>query len=530
MDLHFWRSELRRPVKSAESFPEADARLYARLFWTWLILRTLVWTTAAYLTALNPPLDVAEMLAWGRDLAWGYSKHPPLPAWIAEGALFLFGGSIWGVYFASYAVIAVCFWAAWRLGRELLSPRQALFAALALEGLVYFHFDAFEFNHNVMLAASWALTVLCFFRALRGGSNRAWLALGVCMGLGMLSKYSVGFLFLAMLLYLIFHPAVRVWWKRPGPYLAGAVAFLIFLPHAFWCLGHNLGPINHMLHKAKVDEHTWWHHVRYPGYFLFSQLLRLLPLLLILAPLTGWRWRFRKLAPDQRFGRDFLLAIGLGPALLHVLFSLIGGIELRDQWGFQLWTFAGVAVLFFVEVRPAEEKLIQARRLAVVFTTLFLVAMVTRNLLGPSLGARPTRVHFPGRPLAEQVERTWRQNYRQPIPIVASRNGFMGDSVSWYLPGRPLVFLPDSLEETPGVADRDLNTKGGIILWNVVEGEDLPKSFQGRFPTARNLEPVSVPYHAGWRLPPLKVGIALVPPSSEKAGTASTSPVKICHH
>jgi hypothetical protein len=509
MDLPMFR--FLRP-RSPEGIPETDARLYTRLFWTWLIVRTLVWTTAAYLTAWNPPLDVAEMLAWGREWAWGYSKHPPLPAWIADSAVFLSGGSIWGVYFTSYAVIGICFWAAWRMGRELLPPRQAFFAVLALEGLVYFHFDAFEFNHNVLLAGTWALTVLCFYRALRGDSNRTWLALGICMGLAMLSKYSAGFLFLAMLLYMIFHPAVRGWWKWPGPYLAGAVALLIFLPHALWCLGHNLGPLHHMLHKAKVNEHAWWHHVRYPGYFLMSQLLRLAPVVLILIPLTGWRWQLRKLSPDQRLGRDFLLAIALGPVALHVLFSLVLGIEIRDQWGFQLWTFIGVVVLFFFESRPAHEGLVKAGRLAFTFTALFLTAMVVRNLLGPTLGGRASRVHFPGQPLAEQVDRSWHQRYGQPIPIVASNDGFMVDCVSWYLPGRPLVFMPDFPEETPAVAARDLNKQGGVILWDVARGDELPESLKARFPSARKLAPLSVPYHAGRRLPPLRVGIGLVPP------------------
>src|SRR6266705_47680 len=123
-----------KSASAPDAFPQTEARLYTRLFWTWLSVRTLVWTAITCLTVWNPPLDTAEMLAWGREWAWGYSKHPPLPAWVAEAAMFLSGGSIWAVYLASYVIIGLCFWAAWRLGRELLAPRQAFFAALALEG------------------------------------------------------------------------------------------------------------------------------------------------------------------------------------------------------------------------------------------------------------------------------------------------------------------------------------------------------------------------------------------------------------
>lgn len=501
-----------RGPPASDTFPQSDGRHYTRLFWAWLVFRTLVWTTITYLTVWNPPLDLAEILAWGHCWVWGYSQHPPLPLWVGEIATFLTGGSIFGAYLASYAAIGVGFWAAWRLGCELLSPREAFFAVLALEGLVYFHFDANDLNHNVVLAATWALTVLCFFHALRDGRNRSWLMLGICMGLSMLAKYSFAFLFLAMLLYMILDPAVRNCWKRVGPYLAGAVALLMILPHAGWCLEHNFGPIRHMLHKSRASEHSWWSHLRYPGYFTFSQFVRLLPVLLILVPLTGWRWRLRKLTAEQRFGRNFLLAVVVGPVALHLLVSLVLGIELRDQWGFQLWTFVGIMVLFFVEREATGWEFAKVRRLALSFTLLFLAFTVARNLLGPSIGGKPHRIHFPGRPLAERLEQTWHQRYSEPIAIIAVRDDFMGHSVSWYMPERPLIYLPQAPEETPGVDDDDLNRRGGLIIWDVREGNDMPSSFEARFPTARQIDPVSVPYHAGWRLPPLQVGVAIVPP------------------
>src|SRR5262249_17855950 len=147
---------------------------------------------------------------------------------------------------------------------------------------------------------------------------------------------------------------------------------------------------------------------------------------------------------------------------------------------------------------------------------LFLGVVATRNLLGPTLSGKTLRIHFPGKPLAERLERTWRERYGQSIPIVASSDNFMGNSVAWYISGRPFVYLPYSPAAPPRVGDSDLNNEGGVIVWDAVPGNDLPASFRSRFPTASKLEPVSIPFHAGWRLPPLRVGIALVPPASSK--------------
>src|SRR5437016_9433155 len=109
-------------------FPPDHTRLYTRLFWTWIILRTLIWTTITSLSMWNPPMDTAEMLSWGKAWCWCYHKHPPMPAWIAEMAMWLTGGSLWGVYLASHIVIGICFWGVWRLGCAMLSPRAGFFA------------------------------------------------------------------------------------------------------------------------------------------------------------------------------------------------------------------------------------------------------------------------------------------------------------------------------------------------------------------------------------------------------------------
>ena len=51
-----------------------------RLFWLWLITRTVVWILAVVASHPNAPLDLVEWLSWGGVWQWGYCKHPPLPA------------------------------------------------------------------------------------------------------------------------------------------------------------------------------------------------------------------------------------------------------------------------------------------------------------------------------------------------------------------------------------------------------------------------------------------------------------------
>src|SRR5262245_19600046 len=62
---------------------DREARVCTVFFWAWLGGRTLVWTLLTTLMLESVPLDVVELLYWGREWQWGYHKHPPLPAWLA---------------------------------------------------------------------------------------------------------------------------------------------------------------------------------------------------------------------------------------------------------------------------------------------------------------------------------------------------------------------------------------------------------------------------------------------------------------
>ena len=51
---------------------------------TFLFSHLIIWTLVPSLSNENLPLDTIEALAWGSNLDWGYSKHPPLSALSTE--------------------------------------------------------------------------------------------------------------------------------------------------------------------------------------------------------------------------------------------------------------------------------------------------------------------------------------------------------------------------------------------------------------------------------------------------------------
>ncbi len=55
-----------------------------KVFLVFLFFHLIMWTLIPSLSNVNLPLDTIEQLAWASNLEWGFSKHPPMVAFILE--------------------------------------------------------------------------------------------------------------------------------------------------------------------------------------------------------------------------------------------------------------------------------------------------------------------------------------------------------------------------------------------------------------------------------------------------------------
>ena len=74
-----------------------------------LFVHLIVWTLIPSISNINLPLDTIEALAWGSNLDWGHSKHPPLSAFIVEVFYQIFGNQDWVYYFLSQLFVVSAF-------------------------------------------------------------------------------------------------------------------------------------------------------------------------------------------------------------------------------------------------------------------------------------------------------------------------------------------------------------------------------------------------------------------------------------
>jgi 4-amino-4-deoxy-L-arabinose transferase-like glycosyltransferase len=186
-----------------------------------------------------------------RHPAWGYVDYPPVTPTIARLSLWLFGLSVWGLRLWPSIAGAVMVGLAALIARELGGGRPArLLAAIgAATSLVLLGanwlFQTVTFDELVWLSA-----LLIIARLLRTGDRRLWLAVGVAIGIGLETKYTVVGLIAGFIAGTLVTPLrrdlVTAW-----PWLGAGLALLIFLPNLLWQVGNDWPSVQYTFnHKS----------------------------------------------------------------------------------------------------------------------------------------------------------------------------------------------------------------------------------------------------------------------------------------
>ena len=174
-----------------------------------------------------------------RHLAWGYVTYPPLTPFLARVSMVLFGSSLVGFRVFSALALSACLLLAGLIARELGGSRPAqIMAALAAAFAPVSVFFGSVLMHSSFDYFWWVLMAYLLVRLLKSENPRWWLAIGAVAGLGMMTKFSMGFLLAGIFGGLVLTKARRY---LASPWLWGGVgvALLLFLPNLIWQIRHG---------------------------------------------------------------------------------------------------------------------------------------------------------------------------------------------------------------------------------------------------------------------------------------------------
>ncbi len=288
----------------------------------------LVLLRAVYLPWINLFPEEAYYWNYAQHLDYGYLDHPPMVAWLIRLGVTCFGHHEIGVRcFALLCSLLTSFFA-YRLTGRLYGRKAGETAVLLTQGLPFFFMSGWIMTPDAPLTACWAGVLYFLARVIFDGSARAWWGVGVCLGVGMLSKYTIALLGPATLLFLWLDPSSRGWFRRLPPYSGVLLAIAIFSPVIAWNFAHHWASFAFQS-TGRLHESGRF---ALPA-LLGSILLLLTPLGIILA---GQSLRTRRDEPPEEARRRlFAQVFTLLPLLVFVVFSLIHRVKLN--WTGPLW-------------------------------------------------------------------------------------------------------------------------------------------------------------------------------------------------
>ena len=209
----------------------------------WIVLAA---TLARLLLGAVVPLfpDEAYYWEWSRRLAGGYFDHPPVIAWLIAGGTSLLGDTPLGVRLLPIAAGGLLGVAIARTACHLAGPSAARFAALCYALAPGWALGLVLATPDAPMLALMACSLYGVVRAVgddltpREGLGY-WVFAGVTIGLAMAAKYTAVFLPVGVAAAFVVAPRLRHQLKRPGPWVAVALASLVMLPVLRWNAQHE---------------------------------------------------------------------------------------------------------------------------------------------------------------------------------------------------------------------------------------------------------------------------------------------------
>ncbi len=229
-----------------------DARLVRNAALTIIALVALRLVAAAF-TPIT--FDEAYYWMWSKHLAGGYYDHPPMVAAVIRAGTTIAGDSEFGVRLVSILLALPMSWAVFRSAEILFGGvRVAATAAILLNITLMAGIGTLIVTPDAPLLVASSFVLFCLAKVLETGRGAWWLAVGVAVGVALLSKYTALFFGLAILIWLLAVPKLRFWLISPWPYLGGIVAFLVFSPVVLWNAEHQWVSFLKQFGRARIED------------------------------------------------------------------------------------------------------------------------------------------------------------------------------------------------------------------------------------------------------------------------------------
>lgn len=446
----------------------------------------------AYINS-NLHRDVLETWSVGRQLAWGFWKHPPLMGWVAHGWMSVFPLTDWSFRLLAMVNAGLALFAVDLIARRFVSGDKRAVILLLLLLMPVYQFHAEKFNANSVLLAVWPLATYCFLRSFEERTAGWAAATGFLCALAMLGKYYSIFLLLGFISAAILHPDRMRYLRSKAPWISLACGLAGIAPHVYWLWQNDFGPFHYAIHAHMKQKGA--HSVDDAALFALTNLAYLLLPVVSLAVMLRSQWReWGRNLKDLSPGLLLLLLVFATSFILPMLLIVVLGSDLPATWHFQGLFFV---ILLAVCALRFEIPRIETVNLTTLVGSLFLCALLASPLYALYQNARPNqsgRDFYRG--ASDTLTAAWHEASGTPLERVSGDDG-LAFATAFYSPDHPVYSRPFTHQYEWGIPRESTLAKGWSALcfagepvceqWLTRVAQAAPRAREWSFPVQLSL-------------------------------------------
>jgi len=469
-----------------------------------LAIYVVLWTIYATIAKGSQGLhyDMTEVIAWSRDLGFGYLKHPPLAAWIVAAWFGVLPVAAWSYYLLAMLMPAIALWIAWRLSADYLDLEKRVMGLALLTLIPFYNFHALKFNVNTVLMPVWAITTLWFLRSYQTRSHFYAALAGLGAALCMLGKYWSVFLLAGLIVAALIDARREKYFRSAAPWITVAVGLIVMAPHLAWLVQHDFAPFSYAMgiHGDKPFGGTVYSAL---GYLAGSIGYVAIPVVIVVAVA---RPKLRTLADiiwPADAERRLAAAAFWAPFLLPVIGAVAGGTEITSLWSMPAWTLLPVLLLSPPAVTVAAAETRRILMAAVAVPVVMLIVSPAIAIVAYRAGPQPAATQ--ARLLAAEIERVWHEATPQRLRFVGGDAEIAYDVIA-AAADKPRA-LPDMAQPSA-----DELAHSGMALVCFAEDSGCVHAAEQRAPNGRRIETGIVRNYWGMAGKPQLYTIIIAPP------------------
>lgn len=218
--------------------PTSSSANAPRWLWGLALLAVLLHVGVNLITPFGVHRDELLYLSMGTHLRWWRMDFPPFIAGVANVSRAMFGDALWSIRLfpaiTSGLIVFAAGVAAWRFAMATAATENAaaratvLTAVAVLTGSVFLR-AGLLFQPVVFDQLWWTLALLAIAERQRSGNIRWWMGVGIALGLGLLTKHSIAFIGVGLVVGMLLTP-VRRDLLTSWPWGALGIALLLGAP------------------------------------------------------------------------------------------------------------------------------------------------------------------------------------------------------------------------------------------------------------------------------------------------------------